>query len=295
MKMVVKTQEIEQAYLKTFDENLEATKIKYETKSIEDELKELEEKFRDPNSSIESIIELQLKHNETKEAILLKLSEMSQVVDNLKASNQFEPNLTLDIDTFGQLYFNDFQRDPFKSQILMEQQPLELIQLCEFDLKSRFKLLYRASRDGFRGSDFHSKCDEHANTLTIFKASGSGSFIFGGFTSVAWESSKPGQYKSDANAFLFSLTNKDNQPCKMKIDKSKEKYAIYCGSEYGPKFGSGHDICIDSDSNKYAKSYSLFGHAYKHPRYAYNTNAAKCFLTGSPYFQLSEIEVYQKE
>jgi hypothetical protein len=31
----------------------------------------------------------------------------------------------------------------------------------------RFSLLRRGSRDGFRGCDFHSRCDGHANTLTV--------------------------------------------------------------------------------------------------------------------------------
>ena len=36
--------------------------------------------------------------------------------------------------------------------------------------------------------DFHSKCDGHYNTLTILKAKEIG-FIFGGFTTVTWNSS----------------------------------------------------------------------------------------------------------
>jgi hypothetical protein len=37
------------------------------------------------------------------------------------------------------------------------------------------------------------------------------------------------------------------------------------------------------------------GHAYSHPQYAYGTNEAETFLAGSHFFQLDEIEVYQKE
>ena len=83
-------------------------------------------------------------------------------------------------------------------------------------------MLYRGSKDGFASTDFHSKCDGHENTLTIVRASES-AFIFGGFTSVAWESFTPGKCKSDPNAFLFSLTNKENKPCKMKIDSNLNK------------------------------------------------------------------------
>ncbi len=88
-------------------------------------------------------------------------------------------------------------------------------------------MLYRGTRDGFGVKAFHSKCDGRSNTLTIFKAKQS-SNIFCGFTSVNWESSTYGTFKSDPNAFLFSLTNKDNQPLKMKIDSNGHHRAILC-------------------------------------------------------------------
>ena len=88
---------------------------------------------------------------------------------------------------FGQLKLNEFSSfDTFISKILTGQQPLELIKLCGFDLKAQFNLLYRASEHGFQSSQFHSKCDGKGNILTILKANG---FIFGGFTSVIWDSS----------------------------------------------------------------------------------------------------------
>jgi hypothetical protein len=151
-------------------------------------------------------------------------------------------------------------------------------------------LLYRATRDGFRSRDFHSKCDGHANTLTILKAKGS-SFIFGGFTSVDWDSS--GKYKSDPNAFIFSLTNKDNLPLKMKVNSNEHQRAILCRSEYGAHFGYG--FCMANNSNITMDSYSNLGLTYSHSQYAYETNEAETFLAGSYAFQLDEIEVYQKK
>ena len=169
------------------------------------------------------------------------------------------------------------------------------MELCEFNLGDKFKLLYRASEHGFGSNDFHYKCDGKANTLTIFKASES-SFIFGGFTSAAWGDSDG--YKSDPSAFLFNLTNKENQPCKMKIDQNQQNNAIGCHSKLGPVFGSnngyGWDIYIRDNSNV-DKSSSNLGSSYTHPQYACGTNEAQSFLAGSRNFQLSEIEVYQKE
>jgi hypothetical protein len=42
------------------------------------------------------------------------------------------------------------------------------------------------------------------------------------------------------------------------------------------------------------ESFSNLGDCYKHPKYALGTKKAKSFLAGS-FFQLDEIEVYQKE
>jgi hypothetical protein len=105
-------------------------------------------------------------------------------------------------------------------------------------------LLYRASRDGFSANDFHSKCDDIPNTLTIIKVKDQ-PHIFGGFTGASWEDVG---YGEDPSAFIFSLVNYDNKPIKMKINHNI-KYAIYCGSFYGPSFGVGRDFHNTTNSN----------------------------------------------
>jgi hypothetical protein len=177
------------------------------------------------------------------------------------------------------------------SSIVCREHSKDLVLLCELSFRDKFALLYRGSRDGFGAEAFHSKCDGHENTLTILKARES-SFIFGAFTSVAWQSISH-QYKCDENAFLFSLTNKDNKPCKMKIKESKCRNAVYSSPRYGPTFGGGHDIYIANNANTRASSYSNLGLTFSHPEYEYDSNEAKSFLAGSHYFQLSEIEIYK--
>ena len=56
-----------------------------------------------------------------------------------------------------------------------------------------WRLLFRASRDGFAASAFHSKCDNKGPTVTVVK---SGANIFGGFTEKPW--------KNAGGKFLFS-------------------------------------------------------------------------------------------
>ena len=48
-------------------------------------------------------------------------------------------------------------------------------------------LLYRASRDGWASSNFHSCCDYKGPTVTVIK---SGNNIFGGYTEQSWQSGK---------------------------------------------------------------------------------------------------------
>ena len=53
------------------------------------------------------------------------------------------------------------------------------------DLEDKWRLLFRASRDGFASQSFHSKCDNKGPTVTVVK---SGGYIFGGFTEKSWTS-----------------------------------------------------------------------------------------------------------
>jgi hypothetical protein len=294
LAMIDEIKKNEEMYLKNHKEIYSSFD---DSKSLENELKEIEDTLRQPNLLIQAIKEMQQKQEESLRDIQLKLSEMSKIKEDLKATNEFKPNKSsfnqTDTSLFGSIKLNAcwLNSNSFKSEILTNQkQCLELIKLCEFSPNDKWSLLYRGTRDGFGSNDFHSKCDGHANTLTILKAKGS-SFIFGGFTAVGWDSTS--KCKSDANAFLFSLTNKDNQPIKMKIDPNGHHRAIGCSTDYGPTFGC--DICIANNANTTMDSYSLLGYFYSHPQYAYGTNEARTFLAGSYEFQLDEIEVYQKE
>ena len=46
------------------------------------------------------------------------------------------------------------------------------------------KVLYRASRNGWFASNFHSCCDNKGPTVTLVK---SGNYIFGGYTDQSWD------------------------------------------------------------------------------------------------------------
>ena len=70
----------------------------------------------------------------------------------------------------------------------------------------KINLLYRCSRDGDSISSFHKNCDNHSNVLFLVETKENRKF--GGFTSLHY--SQSGGYSKDDNAFIFSLTNKEN-------------------------------------------------------------------------------------
>jgi hypothetical protein len=151
------------------------------------------------------------------------------------------------------------------------------------------KLIYRATRDGFGASSFHSKCDNIANTVTIIKTTSNS--VFGGFTSAKWTSF--GGYDTyDANAFIFSLRRSGNLN-KERFNVTRPFNAIYSYYDYGPIFG--FDIFVrDKSNNRYVNSESNFGSSYQLPKnITYGSAEAKSYLAGNSYWRTSEIEVYQ--
>jgi hypothetical protein len=292
-KMIDDSKKNEAMYLRNIKEDLFQTQS---FESLENELNGIEDTFRNPNLLIETIKEMQQKQEESLNEIQSKLTEMNRVKVIIMVTNEFKPNTSFSFTSlFGLLKLNRTCSyvNSLQGQILNdEQQCLELIKLCEFSSKDKWSLLYRGTRDGFGNNDFHLRCDGHSNTLTIFKSKGS-SYIFGGFTTVSWDGSSRSEWKLDPNAFLFSLTNKDNKPVKMKINPDTHHCAILCWASCGPTFGA--DINIANNANAYKGCYSHLGFTYKHPQYADETDEARTFLAGSTHFQLDEIEVYQRE
>jgi len=74
------------------------------------------------------------------------------------------------------------------STILSKEQRQTLIGWLKDTLKSashNYALIYRASRDGWAATNFHSCCDGKGPTVTVAKSSGS--YIFGGYTEEHWE------------------------------------------------------------------------------------------------------------
>jgi hypothetical protein len=152
----------------------------------------------------------------------------------------------------------------------------------------KFSLLWRGSRDGFKVKEFHRRCDDHANTLTVILDTKGN--IFGGFTPLKWDSNSGWRADHSQKSFLFTLKNPHNIPASRFVLKAEEKHhAIWCVSERGPDFGGGSDIAVLDDCNTNTTSYAHFGYSYTN-----DTGLdADVVLTGSKGFQVKEIEVFE--
>jgi hypothetical protein len=157
--------------------------------------------------------------------------------------------------------------------------------LAEFHGK-RFTLLWRGSRDGFRGKNFHDRCDGHADTLTFIEDTAGN--IFGGFTAVKWKSRGGPTADPSLKSFLFTLKNPHNfRVSKFALTAKGMNEAIECRSSWGPHFC---DIGVYDNCNANALSITLlFGGSY-----ANHTGLdGRTFFTGSTNFTVKEIEVFE--
>jgi hypothetical protein len=155
-------------------------------------------------------------------------------------------------------------------------------------VSTNMTLLYRASRDGFGASTFHSRCDGQGATLTVIRATNGR--IAGGFTPTSWNSNNNYISVASGQAYLFSTSG--NTATKYFNNNSYSNtpiYSMYAGAGYGPTFGGGHDMYISNNSNtsnnySYAYTYTISGNG---------SGGYSSTLFGSSSFLTNEIEVFK--
>jgi hypothetical protein len=154
------------------------------------------------------------------------LTELNEIDDRIQAKRINDDEI------------KDPKRNKYQGSDLINYPFINQISIILND-KSEWRMIYKGTKDGFKPRDFHGKCDDHSNTITIISAN---NHTFGGFTSIPWHSR--GGYSYDPNAFLFSFDTKSNELTKYNQDGKyhSNKDSIYGYSSFGPIFGSGHDV-----------------------------------------------------
>jgi hypothetical protein len=151
--------------------------------------------------------------------------------------------------------------------------------------EKEWTLLYRGTRDGFGASDFHSKCDDRRNTVTLILTTKG--FIFGGFIPLSWDSRNAFKADDSEQSFIFSVKDPRNgEPKSFPLVKSS--LAICGHSSDGPRFGGGSDIYVADGCNQNKRSFTNLGHTYRNDTGLQNTEV----LNGERNFQVQEIEVF---
>jgi hypothetical protein len=151
-----------------------------------------------------------------------------------------------------------------------------------------FRLLYRGSRDGFGASHFHSRCNGHPNVITLISTKNN--CIFGGYSPLAWQSRNHNTSSADSSltSFVFTIKNPHNMPAR--IFKQKQvANAINDYSSSGPAYGNPVDFYVADQCHASTSSYSNLGQVYVNDTGIPGDQV----LTGSHYFTVEEIEVFE--
>ncbi|CAB4417836.1 unnamed protein product [Rhizophagus irregularis] len=98
-----------------------------------------------------------------------------------------------------------------------------------------FKLLFRASRDGYSRDKFHVICDNKPRTVTCVKVKDSNE-ILGGYNPNVWKSNY--SFSTTKDSFIFSFSN-DKIANYILSRVTNGNYATMNDPHYGPSFGGG--------------------------------------------------------
>jgi BTB/POZ domain-containing protein KCTD9 len=71
-------------------------------------------------------------------------------------------------------------------------------------------LIYKATRDGFKAGDFHSRCDSKGPTICVIKSEHGKTF--GGYKKLSWKSSG-GSITGEGKSFIFQLDCNTKHNC----------------------------------------------------------------------------------
>lgn len=153
--------------------------------------------------------------------------------------------------------------------------------------KQSWRLLHRASVNGFDAEAFHRNCDNMGPTMTIV-ASVSG-HICAAFTDVPWTSgTKSGRYFSSSQSFICFLYRTNSSDAPVKFGIKKKSFAVVHHPNFGPVFGAGSDLSISDKCNSNSNSYSNLLHSYD----CEILLPSKFFLMGSYNFTVKDYEVF---
>ena len=183
----------------------------------------LTEDFKNLEINYQNIVQENHKIKEENENLKKEIQKMKEEINTLKENN-------LKIAKLNNL--TDSIIIESKSEFDMIESAIK--QRMNKEIKG-FKKIYQATKDGGDPENFHKKCDNIPNTLTLFKSAGKRRF--GAFTSKCIKSDL--NSIKDKNCFLFSLDKKKIYP-----PKDNNYYSFDNNIKKGPNFAYKVSYCI---------------------------------------------------
>ena len=152
------------------------------------------------------------------------------------------------------------------------------LQSAALSLFTPSRLLFRASRDGFSSTNFHTYCNGHAPIYIVIRASTG--YIATAYTQVAYNNNESYMTIPTNTNWLNNLWNGSSTSTNKYFNTNTT--GIYDGPGHGPTFGGGHDMYLPNPMNN--------GSAYSNPS-SYSI-PSQSTLFGSYNFTPTDIEVY---
>ena len=212
-----------------------------------------------------------------------KVKKQEKIIESLKKNNNDLTEKVIKLEEYikkkepNELFEGD------NSKIVESEEEKEFLK--EILPNKKFKLLYRATKDGDSYENFHSKVDNKGETITLFKTDKNRKF--GGHISKSWKNSGDWQ-NGDPSYFLFSFDEK-----KCYKDKKNSLYSgmqFYCNKDWGPDFYGGSGVlCIYENGSLLGK-----GSGYEEQKFTLLSNITKDYeFSGEHRFTCIEVEVYK--
>ena len=192
-------------------------------------------------------------NEDSKKKMAQKIQDQNKVIEKLEQKNKkLEENYQNLYDSVKKNYIvqNQFNNVVYKapnqnnlpidSKIFKTESEIDFMKNIIFDRKYKNKtenkninifslnLIYRGTRDGDMGQDFHKLCDGLSPILLIIKTTHN--VRFGGYTETYFEGTDEYLGKKDDNAFIYNLDKRKYYNIK------KGENAILCYKNYGPVF-----------------------------------------------------------
>ncbi|CAD8172217.1 unnamed protein product [Paramecium pentaurelia] len=196
---------------------------------------------------------------------------------NIQSAKQFMMQAVLE-QKFDKLLKPNLLKDNFWIKIVY------ILQEKTNKVIKQSNLIYQGTRDGLNNQQYWNKVNGKGNLLMIFKSKSY--YIFGAYSPCKWESCN-GKYIEDntLSSFIFSQTHDQVYPLK----QDQKQNAIYCNSSsYGPVFGGGFDIIIDSN---FTDGYCKLGSSYQFDQYKNGSEDPYLFGQNKP--EITECEIYE--